>query len=256
MSASCRIPRLLLFDIDCTLIRSRHPPKSNAKTGGYLMTALSRAFAKPVDIEDGIVYSGGTDGSLARELLQINGITHNNCEKYSDNIKTALDIMPEIVETRVANGQLSWYSLPNVNELLQKLVARTDVKLAILTGNVHDIAVLKLKSAGINAELFKEKGQLFGAFGCDHFIRDELVKIAKRRYCDFLGCGVEPNDMVIIGDSPKDISCAHNNNVPCVAVDTGFYEYKQLSHADCVLVGGFKDIECSVKALTETMRSN
>ena len=165
MTATSRIPRLLLFDIDCTLVRSKPRPKEHVKTGGYLMTALSRAFNKPVDKEDGIVYSGGTDGGLAEQLLQVNGITRDNCENYSENIKTALHNVPKVVEARVASGTLSWYSLPNVNELLQKLVVRTDVKLAILTGNVHDVAVIKLKTAGINADLFQENGRLFGAFG-------------------------------------------------------------------------------------------
>lgn len=217
------------------------------------MAALSQAFQKPIDREDGIVYSGGTDGGLSEQLLRVNGITRANCENYSENIKNALHIVPKIVETRVSNGQLSWYSLPNVNELLQKLVARTDVKLAILTGNVHDVAALKLKTAGVNVDLFKENGRLFGAFGSDHSVRDELVKIAKSRYCEFLGCSVEPNDMLIIGDSPKDISCAHNNGVPCVAVDSGFYDQEQLSNADYVLVGGFQNLDDSVRALTETM---
>lgn len=220
------------------------------------MTALSRAFDKPVTSDEGVVYSGGTDGSLAEQILAINGITRQNCDKYLENIETAFNIMPGIVNERVTAGQLSWYSLPNVNELLEKLVTRSDVKLGILTGNLYDIAVIKLKTAGVNLEVFQESGRLFGAFGSDHFVRDELVKVAKGRYSKFVGHSIEPNDMVIIGDSPKDISCAHNNGVPCVAVDTGFYDANQLSNADFVLSGGFNDLYASVKALVETKHNS
>ena len=170
------------------------------------------------------------------------------------NIETAFEIMPAIVKERVAAGNLSWYSLPNVNELLSKLVGRNDVKLGILTGNLYDIAMIKLETAGINPDHFKEKdGRLFGAFGSDAFARDELVRVARRRYSELLGQAVEPNDLVIIGDSPKDISCAHNNGSPCIAVDTGFFDAQQLGHADFVLQGGFKGLDLTVKALVETM---
>lgn len=252
MSVSCRIPRLLLFDIDCTLIRSRPKPPGSKKNGGYLMTALSRAFDKPVTSDEGVVYSGGTDGSLAEEILAINGITRHNCDNYLENITKAFNIMPAIVNERVSQSQLSWYSLPNVNELLDELAIRSDVKLGILTGNLYDIAVIKLKTAGVKLEAFQENGKLFGAFGSDHFVRDELVKIAKCRYSTFIGHSIQPNDIIIIGDSPKDISCAHHNRVPCVAVDTGFYDADQLSHADFVLSGGFSNLNISVNALVNT----
>ena len=126
----------------------------------------------------------------------------------------------------------------------------------LFSGNLQATANLKLKCAGINTSLFEATGSLFGAFGSDHGDRSELVRIAKNRYAELIGrAEIEPNDMVIIGDSPKDISCAHDNGVPCVAVTTGRYARDQLSDADLVLDGGFKDLEKSIEAIVKTRRT-
>lgn len=44
-------------------------------------------------------------------------------------------------------------------------------------------------------------------------------------------------DMVIIGDTPRDVQCAHVNNIPCVAVATGKFSQEELRKcgADVVL---------------------
>ena len=114
------------------------------------------------------------------------------------------------------------------------------------------MAWLKLEVAGIKARLFTLKGDndLFGAFGSDDGNRERLVEIAQQRYCDFLGVKtVSPNDLIVIGDTPKDISCAHANKTPCIAVTTGSFTKEQLSEAECVL-DGFKNIDECIKALT------
>ena len=116
---------------------------------------------------------------------------------------------------------------------------------------------MKLRSAQIDVQLFKEGQELFGAFGCEDSKRSNLVRIAKDRYCKLLGVDdVEANDMVIIGDTPNDVSCAHANDVPCVAVATGKYESSSLENADCLLKHGFLDLEVSVDALLNTQRIN
>lgn len=58
----------------------------------------------------------------------------------------------------------------------------------------------------------------------------------------------------MVGDTPKDIECAHVNQSPCVAVATGRYNEEQLSDADCVL-SSFEDVNKSVLAMVETMRA-
>uniref|UniRef100_H2YHG5 Uncharacterized protein n=1 Tax=Ciona savignyi TaxID=51511 RepID=H2YHG5_CIOSA len=103
--------------------------------------------------------------------------------------------------------------------------------------------------------MLENSQDLFGGFGSDpHEYRSDLVTVARKRYAEFLGHdGITPNDMVVIGDSPRDIECAHANNVPCVAVTTGIFDREKLTSADCILEG-FKDISESVSAIIKTNR--
>ncbi|XP_076802301.1 uncharacterized protein LOC143446525 [Clavelina lepadiformis] len=247
-----KVPRLLLFDIDGTLATSRH---AKTQGGASLTTALSSAFEKPIE-RNGVVFSGGTDPSITADLLQANGVMKYEWKDYDERIEKAFTILPQIVEKGVAEGSYQWAVLPNVKELLEKLSKRNDVRVALLTGNLQSTAVLKLKSAGVNLDLFHvENFGIMGAFGSDHGVRSKLVEIAKERYCKHLGVpDIEPNDMVVIGDSPKDISCAHDNGVPCVAVTTGIYSSKDLEDADYVL-DGFNNLDESVEAIVETCRA-
>ena len=126
----------------------------------------------------------------------------------------------------------------------------------LLSANPRATVEMKLKSANINVNLFKEGSKLFGAFGCEAQRRSDLVLLAKQRFCKFLGVQeIDSNDMVIIGDTPNDVSCAHSNNVPCVAVATGKYPAKKLLDADCLLENGFEDVESGVETLLNTRRS-
>ena len=111
--------------------------------------------------------------------------------------------------------------------------------------------MIKLETAGVKKDYFMNNS-LIGAFGSDNGDRKKLVEIAKERYCKYLGvCSIDPEDVVVIGDTPKDILCAHANGSPCVAVATGLYKQDQLESADCVLQN-FLDIPTSVTALLET----
>jgi phosphoglycolate phosphatase-like HAD superfamily hydrolase len=101
--------------------------------------------------------------------------------------------------------------------------------LALLTGNLEPIARLKLDRAGLGA--FFARGQ--GAFGSDDEDRAALPAIARGR----AGSGDEPyprRGTVVIGDTPRDVACAHGDGVRCVAVATGPYPPEALSAADAV----------------------
>jgi phosphoglycolate phosphatase-like HAD superfamily hydrolase len=66
-----------------------------------------------------------------------------------------------------------------------------------------------------------------GAFGSDHDRRDALVPIAVARH------GGEP-DVVVVGDTPRDVACAHAGGARCVAVTTGAHGPDDLRGADAV----------------------
>jgi len=244
------IPRLLLFDIDGTLIYKQRSGASSS----YLCQALSIGFGRTIE-KNNVMFSGGTDGSIALEVLSKYGISPKTIPDYDERIIKSFSEMPRLVQEGIDSGEYQWSCYLNVKTLLHELSFRNDVKLALLTGNHIITAEMKLQNAGIDTNLFKwgSDDKMFGAFGgSDHPVRSKLVEIARQRYVDYLGGKeVTGNDMVIIGDTPKDIQCAHDNGVPCVAVDTGPFSVDQLKSAEKVLEKGFANIQTSIDAIIE-----
>ncbi|MDX6666487.1 MAG: phosphoglycolate phosphatase, partial [Solirubrobacteraceae bacterium] len=70
-------------------------------------------------------------------------------------------------------------------------------------------------------------------FGSDHEDRTELPSIARAR----AGSPEAPHpraSTLVIGDTPRDIACAHADGVRCVAVASGPYRAEELAGADAV----------------------
>ena len=74
-----------------------------------------------------------------------------------------------------------------MKDLLVTLAAREDVVVALVTGNLEQIAWTKMRRLGIY-EHFTAPG--LGGFGSDHTLRGELVKIAAVRTAEELGVEV------------------------------------------------------------------
>ena len=97
--------------------------------------------------------------------------------------------------------------------------------MALLTGNWEIGARAKLEPFGLN-RFFD-----FGAFGEDGVRRNELVPVAVERAALQLGAPPEPSDVVIIGDTVRDIACGDAHGVPVLAVATGFTPDHRLEEA-------------------------
>ena len=118
---------------------------------------------------------------------------------------------------------------PEIVELLAALERRHDCVLGLLTGNVVEGARLKLRSAGIDAQRFR-----VGAFGSDHGERSALPAIAQRRVREQLGFEAAGHDVVIMGDTPADVTCGRGIGARAIAVATGSY-----SVPDLIAAGAF-----------------
>src|SRR5438477_10298887 len=114
--------RLLLFDIDGTLIHS-------GGAGVYaLKSVLKERFGIADDLED-IEIAGMTDSGIVISILKKHNIpvTNENVSAYLDGYAHYLSL-----ELRRRKGKL----LPGILELLEKLRSRPKVVLALLTGNI------------------------------------------------------------------------------------------------------------------------
>lgn len=118
-------------------------------------------------------------------------------------------------------------------ELLASLSARDGMRLSLVTGNFEAVARLKLKAAGLGRWFARDQG----GFGSDSEDRTMLPPIARRRAGEAVGLETSwPRERtVVIGDTPRDIACAHADGLRCIAVTTGPHGREELSAADFVV---------------------
>jgi phosphoglycolate phosphatase len=97
---------------------------------------------------------------------------------------------------------------------------------ALLTGNPPVVAHARMERLGLGQ--YFPPGQ--GAFGCEREQRSELFALARER-----AGGWPVERTVAVGDTPIDISSAHDAACRCVAVTSGQYARHQLASADVVI---------------------
>jgi len=130
--------------------------------------------------------------------------------------------MVSLLDRMAETGQV--YRLcPGVGDLLERMVDDRRFVASLLTGNVERLAEAKLRVAGIGHH-FRARG----AFGSDAEERDHLPQIAAERLKSALGGELEPHRFVIVGDTPRDISCARYFGARVVAVASGQYGLEEL----------------------------
>jgi phosphoglycolate phosphatase len=211
--------RLFLFDIDGTLV----------VTGGAGQRAMNRAFHDVFGIRGafaGIELAGRTDTSIladafARQRMPV------TAEATAAFRARYLVCLQEEVPQPGPNKRV----LPGVSELLDALEPQPHNFLGLLTGNYCDAAEVKLSHFDL-WRYFR-----CGAFGEDHGDRDALVPVALgRARAAGLAAHVDEARVVVIGDTPRDVRCAHAHGARCLGVATGEYSADALRSAGADVV--------------------
>ena len=204
--------RLLLFDIDGTLV-------SGGPAKGAFHAALLETFATagPIEVHD---FSGKTDPQIARELLVGTGLGSAEIDRGLPRLfeRYLLEL-----ETRLPGDPMQ--VLPGVEALLDGLAAGGDAALALVTGNVAGGARLKLESAGLHHHF------VMGAYGSDSEERNELPGVALLRAVEAFGRRFHPEEVLVIGDTPRDVACGRAHGVRTLAVATGRFGREELAAA-------------------------
>lgn len=202
--------KLVLFDIDGTILHS----------GGAGRLAMIQTFYELFDVSDGfdgISMAGKTDPLIIKLALEKHNIDAKDAdiENFKNRYFELLteNISKDLPEKRIYDG---------VNELIKNLDKSSSIKLGLLTGNWEEGAKIKLDHFGLN------KYFSFGAFGSDSIDRNELLPIALRRCKDCCTHDVQPQDTVVIGDTPNDVQCAKVHRALSLAVATGSYSVQDL----------------------------
>jgi phosphoglycolate phosphatase-like HAD superfamily hydrolase len=198
--------RLLLFDIDGTLVDTRGAGLA------ALLDAVEEVFEVPRGSVPPLDLAGATDGAVLRALFQHLGLADEASlrQRYLTHYLKHL-------ERRLHDDAFHGVSLPGVMGLITELARLPEVGLGLLTGNVRAGAGHKLKRFGLDA-FFEE-----GAFGDDADDRNLLGPVAVRRFESRVGRAIPVDEVIVIGDTVKDVACAKALGARCLAVATGVH---------------------------------
>jgi phosphoglycolate phosphatase len=213
---------LLLFDIDGTLVLS-------GKAG---LRGLNRAFEEVTGVADafrGVNAAGRTDGYLLEEAARRAGIALTADLRRSLQSRYYEVLSEEIVLPGEGRKEI----MPGVRPLIDTLLTRDDVLLALLTGNFREGARIKLEYFDLWSSF------PFGAFADDASDRNLLVPVAIERARE---AGHEPriDRVIVIGDTPLDVECALAGGVRALGVATGSHSVGDLRSAGAYEV--FEDL--------------
>jgi phosphoglycolate phosphatase-like HAD superfamily hydrolase len=194
--------RLVLFDVDGTLVH----------TGRAGSQAFAKTSATEFNAHDGIEkikFAGRTDVSLVREFFNYHNIpaTPENFQRFFTRFVFWLD---QIVER--SNGKICRGVTAFLNDLRALPQPPT---LGLLTGNIRLGAEIKLRRYGL-WHLFET-----GGFADDHEERDQIAVAALERGRRVLGKDLQPEEIVVVGDTPFDIRCGKFIGAKVLAVATG-----------------------------------
>jgi phosphoglycolate phosphatase len=222
--------RLVLWDVDGTLVDSAEHGRRAFED------AYGEAIGRP--LESSVDYAGRTDHQIAMAMLEGMGGADEHLPRVLEQLVPALEARRELIR---AEGRV----YPGVPETLEVLGGRDDVRQSLLTGNLEANAAIKLGAFGLERHFDFE----LGAFGSDpHERRSDLVAIARERAEGKLGGPVE---VVLVGDTPRDVQAAREAGVRVVAVATGFSAEEALRESQPdALLRDLSDTDRAVEAIT------
>ena len=200
---------LVFWDIDGTLL-------TTGRAGIFAwQEALHEVTGREVDLWS-FDTAGHPDFGIARRLLsEYGGQTEPGPATVRRLVERYEDRLPQALHRRVG------HVMPNVREILTLLARVPEVCSLLLTGNTRRGARAKLDHYGLSEFLSD------GAFSEPDADRNTIARAALERAAA-RGCGVAPGGVLVVGDTPHDVSCAGAIGARALAVATGVYDIPAL----------------------------
>lgn len=206
--------KVLLFDIDGTLIRAGGAGRKALNRAAYLLYGKKHAcselsLAGRTDLYNfGAAYRRATGKRPSRAAVER---LHRQYLKH----------LPYYVKAALREGT---YRVPAGLKALLKTLSRDQrVLLGLGTGNMEKGARIKLEPSGFNAYF------LFGGYGSDSFHRASLLKKAVARAEKLARRPLKGHDVYVIGDTPFDVQAGRKAGFKTIGVGTGYADWKALS---------------------------
>jgi phosphoglycolate phosphatase-like HAD superfamily hydrolase len=214
--------KLIIFDMDQTLIEFLDVHEKAAR---QLFKTFFNVDAGLTDID----YAGKSLNESFRQLAELKHISEDRFLSYKDKLLQGY----EEAFARNIPADADRYILPGVEQLLSKL-AETDNIVMLYTGDSRGIVESVFNATGL--------GRYFRAcfFGTEVNKRADMVALALKRATELTGKEFDGKDIVIIGDSLRDIAVSKQFGALMISVATGVYTEKTLKESGADYV--FKDL--------------
>lgn len=224
--------KLIIFDLDQTLVDflSVHDEVTR------------RSFKKFFNVDARLTEIDFTGKSLTEnfgELARLKDIPEDVLQKKSNQLL-------ESYETTFGESlprDTAKHILPGARELLNEL-SKTDHIVALYTGDSSKIVNQVFRATGLG-RYFK-----FCFYGTEVETRSDMVKLAINKAEKSTGREFRDKNIVIIGDSVRDIECGKLFSALTIAVATGFHSEEELLKAEPdYLFDNLKDYRRVLKAI-------
>lgn len=223
---------LILFDIDGTILLS----------SGAGRRAIIAALTEEIGTHeawDRIRFDGKTDPQILVEMLEAAG---HPGDPEEDRVRELGRRYVGLLREELARPGHRTTLMPGILPLLDRVDQAGSMVPGLLTGNFAEGAALKLASGGIDPHRFR-----VGAYGSDSPRRAELPPIAARRAEAIFGRVPTGHDVVIVGDTPADVTCGQCIGARAIGVATGAYTTTELKAAGAYAV--FEDLSATDEVL-------
>jgi phosphoglycolate phosphatase-like HAD superfamily hydrolase len=215
----------VLFDIDGTLL-------STSLVDGSEKRRYVETMRKVVGKEPCVVpsrFAGMVDPQISKILLTELGLSDDDVRIFLPKVLARMGEVYRNMEKKIVLNS-------GVRGLLAVLATSPRHVTGVLTGNLTDVAEEKLARTDIRVYF----SELFCADA--YFERTSLVENAVRTCMTRYNLEAR-KDVVIVGDTPRDIVAANVSSVTPIGVSSGPYSMSQLSEAGAVHV--FANLESS-----------
>ncbi len=201
--------KLVIFDLDQTLVDflSVHD--------AAVHELLKREFNIDASLKE-IDFSGRGMMENIVELVRLKGVPDR---EISEHVRGPGEY--EAIFFQLMPSDAGRHVLPGARELLDRL-AMTGHIIALYTGDSRAIGKAVLSATGLD-EYF-----MLSVFGTESPSRLEMARLAVKKARAMTGIDFKGKNVVVIGDSTRDVDCAKQLNALSIAVATGFHTVQEL----------------------------
>jgi len=203
--------KLIIFDLDQTLVDfvSVHD------------RAAIAVFRRFFNVDGHLTEVEFAGRSLIENFLAVGRLNGISEQRVIENVPAMLDYYDEAF-AEAFPADCSGCVLPGARELLEALSDTRSI-LALYTGDSRAVAATILERTGLD-RYFK-----FRFFGTEVERRSDMIALARKKAAQLAGRAFSGKDVVVVGDSTKDIEAGKEHGARTVAVATGSHSEAELN---------------------------